>query len=62
MFKFCFLYPRKTHFLQFAEIIWPVLRETAVCCEKVIKDIKIGLRQNSKLLNFKGDDTESSFL
>jgi hypothetical protein len=42
-------------------MIWPVLKERAVYCEKGIKDINIGHSQNSKLLNFKGDDTESSF-
>jgi hypothetical protein len=38
-----------------------VLKETAVYGEKGIKDINIGSRGNSKLLNFKGDDTNSNF-
>jgi hypothetical protein len=42
-------------------MIRPVLKETAVYCEKGIKDINLGLRRNSKLLNFKGDDTNSNF-
>jgi hypothetical protein len=42
-------------------MIRPVLKETAVYCEKEINDINIGLRGNSKLLNFKGDDTHSNF-
>jgi len=42
-------------------MIWQVLKETTVYCEKGINDINIGLRRNSKLLNFKGDDTNSNF-
>jgi len=60
MLKFCFLYPRKTQCLHFAEMNWPVLKETAVYCEKGIKDINIGFSRNSKLLNSKADDTNSN--